>query len=143
MSTLPNILPTATADLFQNGATTTLPGKPGAGGEQFDHLMARALLTPTGDKNAATDQNLNRGKVGSDHFQLDSKSSKFIPPTYIPSTSDAASAYAVTAAKVDSSQATAKTSLPTRISENDGQFNHLMTSMLLPATATTCWSLND
>ncbi|MGA2868607.1 MAG: hypothetical protein ABSF34_05550 [Verrucomicrobiota bacterium] len=135
MSTLPNILPTATADLFQNDATTTLPGKPGEGGEQFDHLMARALLNPTGDKNAAADQNLNRGKVGSDHFQLDLKSSKFIPPTYIPSTSDAASAYAATAAKVDSSQATAKTTLPTQISESDGQFNHLMTSLLLPATA--------
>jgi hypothetical protein len=134
MSTLPNILLTATSDLFQNDAATTLPGKPGEGGEQFDHLMARALSNPT-DKNAAADQNLNRGKVGSDHFQFDSKSSKFIPPTYIPSTSDAASAYAVTAAKVDSSQATAKTSLPTRISENDGQFNHLMTSLLLPATA--------
>ncbi len=135
MSTLPNILPTATADLFQNDAPTTLPGKPGEGGEQFDHLMARALLTPTGDKNAAADQNLNRGKVSSDHFQLDSKGSKFIPPTYIPSTSDAASAYAATAAKVDSSQATAKTSLTTRVGESDGQFNHLMTSMLLPATA--------
>ena len=135
MSTLPNILPTATADLFQNGATTTLPGKPGEGGEQFDHLMARALLNPTGDKNASADQNLNRGKVGSDHFQLDSKSSKFIPPTYIPSTSDAASAHATTVVKVDASQATAKTSLPTRIGESDGQFNRVMTSMLLPAMA--------
>jgi hypothetical protein len=134
MSTLPNILPMATADLFQNDPPTTLPGKSGGGGEQFDHLMARALSNPT-DKNAAADQNLNRGKVGSDHFQLDSKGSKFIPPTYIPSTSDAASAYAATAAKVDSSQATAKTSLTTQIGESDGQFNHLMTSLLLPATA--------
>jgi hypothetical protein len=135
MSTLPNILPTATADLFQNDATTTtLPGKPSEGGEQFDHLMARALLNPTRDKNVAAGQNLSRGKVGSDHFQLDPKSSKFIPPTYISSTSDAASAYAATAAKVDSSQATAKTSFSTQIGESGGQFNHLMTSLLLPAT---------
>jgi hypothetical protein len=43
MSTLPNILPPAKADSFNDGAAMTLPGTPEKTGETFGHLMARAL----------------------------------------------------------------------------------------------------
>ncbi len=56
MSTLPNmILPAAAPDRYQSEASTVFSGHAGEGGEQFDHLMARALLNPSGTNNLTSD----------------------------------------------------------------------------------------
>jgi hypothetical protein len=58
MSTLPNILPTANADSFNDSRAMTFSATPEKNGETFGHLMARAL-SPASPKevNAVTEQN--------------------------------------------------------------------------------------
>ena len=121
MSTLPNIiLPATSADLFTQGPSAVFSDKPGEGGEQFDHLMARALSNPAGNKSPATGQNVNNRSADADDSPLGSTSLKFTSLTAYsptPNTTAAANVNLFAGKAITDSQS----------SESNGQFDYLMT----------------
>lgn len=102
MSTLPNnIQPAATSVVFQNDPGTVQPDKPEEGGEQFDHLMMRALMNPSRDGSKISGQSFQNHKIEAERSPASSTGMTAAAGTSATRTSGSPASNASTAAKAN------------------------------------------
>jgi hypothetical protein len=80
MSTLPNILPAANTDSFNDGREMIFPGAAQKNGDAFDHLMSRAVSPSANNANPPVETSAPEKNAG-ENFLSEPKNSQSSAPT--------------------------------------------------------------